>query len=346
MAWKAMCKYSTLVTISYWIYQSSFCFQRLIPFSIRYNWLYQLGYLLMWFPICYLHIVSGIFMPFGYPWCLRVFGWVSTQPGFIYPLDILQGSSCWGCLSLSLINHFLWLILRVQLLYSPVGNWFTQFQCAAIVHCCLFFFCHPILGSFLNFLLSAFIAFWFCSTEPLDTFISMVISSKAILFRLSSDSLLTSLDVSVSASLHMVSLHFPCSVRSSGFSFWQECLLAGLLSNSSIALFIASWNSFMNSTWSALWLASDKVSLSSDSSWSLLWSRVGCFAASCQCTSPVHLLNSPVVSHLSVDRHCRTCSCVFGGISSTTLSSVTVSVKSWTLCMSGAFLVIFPTVSI
>ena len=109
-----------VIIIPYWIYWSSFCFWQSIPFSIGYNCLYRLGYLLMWFPVHYLHIVSGMFMPFSCP-CPRVFGWVSTHPSFIYPSDILQGLSRWVCLSLSLVNHFLWLILRVQLLYFLVG---------------------------------------------------------------------------------------------------------------------------------------------------------------------------------------------------------------------------------
>ena len=151
-----------VIMIPYWIYWSSFCFWQSIPFGIGYNCLYQLGYSLWRFPIHYLHIVSGMFMPFGCPWCPRVFGWVSTQPGFIYPLDILQGSSHWVCLSLSLVNHFLWLVLRVQLLYSLVGYWIIQSQHAAIVHHCFFLLRHPILGGFLNLPLSAFRAFcWF-----------------------------------------------------------------------------------------------------------------------------------------------------------------------------------------
>ena len=71
---------------------------------------------------------------------------------------------------------------------------------------------------------------------------------------------------SISASLHVVSLHFPCSMHGSGLSFWRECLLADLLSNCSISWFIASWKSFMNSIWSALWLTSDELSSSSNSS--------------------------------------------------------------------------------
>ena len=38
-------------------------------------------------------------------------------------------STSWGCLSLGLINHFLCLILGVQLLYSLIGYCFIQFQC-------------------------------------------------------------------------------------------------------------------------------------------------------------------------------------------------------------------------
>ena len=145
-----------------------------------------------------------------------------------------------------------------------------------------------------------------------------VISNETLLFCSSSDSLLTFLGGSIPASLHMVSLHFPCSMHSSGLSFQQERLLTDFLSNCSIAWFITSWKSFMNSIRSALQLTSDKLSSSSDSSWSLLWSGGDCFATSCGCTFPVQLLDSPVISHLSVDRHHRTCSHVFGGISSTT----------------------------
>ena len=132
----------------------------------------------------------------------------------------------------------------------------------------------------------------------------------------------------------------------SGLSFQWESLLTGLLSNCSIALFITSWNSFMNSIQSALWLTSDELSSSSDFSWSLSWSGGGCSTDSHCHTFTVRLLDSPVISHLSIDRHRGTCSCVFGGISSTTLSSITVSVTSQTFCMSGAFPVGFPTVSI
>ena len=102
----------------------------------------------------------------------------------------------------------------------------------------------------------------------------------------------------------------------------------------------------MNSIWSALWLTSDKLSSSSDSSWSLSWCGGDCFVTSYCYTFPVQLLDSPVISCLSGDRHCGTCSHVFGGISSTTLSSIQVSVMSQTFCMSGAFPVGFPTVSV
>ena len=119
---------------------------------------------LLQFPVHYSRIVFGIiFMPFCCPWCPRVLGWVSTQPGFVYPSDILQGLSRWACLSLSLVNHFLWLILRVQLLYSFIGYCIVQFQCAVIIHRCLFFLCRPILDGFLNFALSVFRTFLFCS---------------------------------------------------------------------------------------------------------------------------------------------------------------------------------------
>ena len=126
--------------------------------------------------------------------------------------------------------------------------------------------------------------------------------------------------------LCMVSLHFPCSMHGSGLSFQRECLLSGLLSNCSLALFIISWNSLMNSSLSALWLTSDELSLSSNSYWSLSRSSGGSSATSCCCTFPVQLLDSPVTSRLSVDRHHRACSYVLEGVSSTLLSSVTVPV--------------------
>ena len=72
----------------------------------------------------------------------------------------------------------------------------------------------------------------------------------------------------------------------------------------------------------------------------------GCFATSHGRIFPVQLLDSPVISHVSIDRCHGTCSHVFGGISSTTLSSITVSVTSLTICVSGAFPVGFPTVSV
>ena len=127
---------------------------------------------------------------------------------------------------------------------------------------------------------------------------------------------------SLSASLHMVSLCFSCSVCGSGLSFWQECLLTSLLSDYSIALFIISWNSLMNSSLSALQLASNEFSLSSNSSWSLLWSWGGSSATSHCHNFPVHLPDSPVTSRLSIDRCLGTCSLVLSGISSTLLSSV------------------------
>ena len=122
---------------------------------------------------------------------------------------------------------------------------------------------------------------------------------------------------SLSASLHMLSLCFPCSMHSSGLSFQQECLLTGLLSNYSIALFIISWNSLMNSSQSALWLTSDKLSLLLVSFWSFVWSWDGLSAASRCCTFPLQLLDSPITSHLSSDRCQGACSCMFGGVSST-----------------------------
>ena len=119
-----------------------------------------------------------------------------------------------------------------------------------------------------------------------------IVSSKTLLFRSSSDSLLAFLGGSVSASLHMLSLCFPCSVHGSGLSFQQEGLLADFLSNWSIAWFITSWNSSMNSIRSALQLTSDKLSSSSGSSWSLLFSGGDCFVTSCSCAFPVWLLDS------------------------------------------------------
>ena len=176
--------------ISYWIYQSSFCFQWSIPFGIRYNCLYWLGYLLVWFFVSYLYIISGMFMPFGYPWCPRVIGWVSTQPGFVYPSDILQGSSCWGCLSLSLINHFLWLVLRIQLLYSLIGKLTYSVPARGDSLSLPLFLSSPNIG-------------WcpqFCSEPSSSVLMSLwiylsvsIISSEAILFHSSSDSLLMSL---------------------------------------------------------------------------------------------------------------------------------------------------------
>ena len=151
--------------------------------------------------------------------------------------------------------------------------------------------------------------------------------------------------VSVSASLRRTSLHFPCSMHGSGLSFWWECFLTGFFSNRSIASFIKSWNSLMNSIQSSLWLTSDKLSSSSSFSWSLAWSVGDSFATSCCRTLPVLLLDSPVTSHLSGDRCHRTCSCVFSGISSIILFSITVSVMSWRFCVSGVFPVGFPTAS-
>ena len=63
-------------------------------------------------------------------------------------------------------------------------------------------------------------------------------------------------------------------------------------------------------------------------------------------TFPVQLLDSPVTSHLSVNRRHGACSHVFGGISSIALTSITVSAMSQTFYVSGAFPVGFPTVSV
>ena len=93
-----------------------------------------------------------------------------------------------------------------------------------------------------------------------------IISCKTILFWLSSDYLLTCLSGGMSASLHMIFLCYSCSMFGSGLFFQPVCLLTGLLSNCTIALFINSWNSLMNSSLSALRLASDEFSLLSDSS--------------------------------------------------------------------------------
>ena len=115
----------------------------------------------------------------------------------------------------------------------------------------------------------------------------------------------------------------------------------------------------MNSIQSALQLASDKLSSSLVSSWSLVWSWGGSSATSHWHAFPAHLLDSPVTSHLSGDRHHRTCSHVFGGISSThcracshvlsgvsstLLSSITVSVMVWMLCAPAVSPVGCPTV--
>ena len=342
-----------------WIYQSSLCFQWSIPFSIGYNCLYQLGYLLMQFPIWYSHIISGSFMPVVYPWYPRVIGWVSTQPCFFYPLDILQGSSSWGCLPFSLINHFLCLILWIQLLYSLVGNWLVQFQCTVIVNPCFFFFHCPVLGGVLNLALSTVRAFQFSSNESLDTLVCIHHLLWNDTVSLSPDSLLMLCCGSLSASLCMVSLHFPCSMRGSGLSFQQKCLLAGLSSNCSIALFIISWNSLMNSSRLALQLTSDELSSSLVFSWSLACSWGSSSATSCWHAFPARLLDSPVTSCLSGDRHhgacshvlggvssthCGACSCVLGGVSSTLLSSVTVPVTVQTLCVPAVSPVGCPTV--
>ena len=115
----------------------------------------------------------------------------------------------------------------------------------------------------------------------------------------------------------------------------------------------------MNSSQSALQLTSDKLSLSLVFSWSLAWSWGGSSATSHWHALPAHLLDSPVTSHLSGDRHHRTCSHVFGGISSThcracshvlsgvsstLLSSITVSVMVWMLCAPAVSPVGCPTV--
>ena len=157
--------------IPYWVYQSCFCFWQPISLSFWYNHLYQLGCLLMQLPIWYSHIIFGISVPVIYSWCPRVIGWVLTQPRILYSLDILQSSSSWDHLPLSLINHFLCLILRVQLLYSFIRYWLAQFQCVVIVSCCFFFFHHPILGGVLNFTLSMVRAFQFWSYESLNTLV-------------------------------------------------------------------------------------------------------------------------------------------------------------------------------
>ena len=215
-----------------------------------------------------------------------------------------------------------------------------------IVHHCFFLLCHPILGSFLNLLLSMFRAFQFCSNKFLDTSVCIhrlqQNSTVLLIVRFSADVSWWKHFCFLAYAFLMLSL-FHVRLR---FVFRWECLLTDLLSNCSIAWFITSWKSFMNSIRSALQLTSDELSLSSNSSWSLSWSGGGCFATSCDCTFPVWLLDSPVISCLSVDRHCRTCSHVFGEISSTTLSSITVSITSWTFCVSGAFPVGFPTVSV
>ena len=137
---------------------------------------------------------------------------------------------------------------------------------------------------------------------------------------------------------------FPVLCFGSGLFFQQVCFLAGLLSNCSIALFIISWNSLMNSSLSALQLTSDEISSFSDSSWSLSWSWGGSFTASCCCTFSVPLPDIPVSLCLSIDGCLRICSLIFSGSFSTYLSSVTASVTSLMLCASGVSWVSFLTV--
>ena len=151
--------------IPYWIYWSSFCFWWPILFGFRYNYLYWVGCLLMQLPIWYSHIIFGISMPVVYPWCPRVIGWVSTQLHILYSLDILQSSSSWDHLSLSLINHSLCLILRIQLLYSFIRYWLAQFQCAVPGSHHFLLLHHPVLGSVLTLALSMVRTFWFWSYE-------------------------------------------------------------------------------------------------------------------------------------------------------------------------------------
>ena len=243
-----------------------------------------------------------------------------TQLCFFDSLDTLQVSSSQGCLSPGLINHFLCLILGVQLLYSLIRYCFIQFQCAVVVICCFFSF-------IAQYLVVSPIFCWAWSEPSSSDLMSLwmhlsasIISCKTVLFHSSSDSLLTYLSGGMSASLHMVFLCFSCSVFCSGLFFWQVCFLTGLLSNCSIALFIISWNSLMNSSLSALQLASNKFSLSSDSSWSLSWSWGGSFATSCYCTLSVPLPDISVRLHLSIAGHLGICSLVFSGSLSTCLS--------------------------
>ena len=97
-------------------------------------------------------------------------------------------------LTFSLINHFLCLILRIQLLYSLVGNWLVQFHCVVIIICCFFFFHHPVLGGVLNLALSTVKTFQLCSNKSLDTLVCIhhFLQNDTVLFviRLSGDIML------------------------------------------------------------------------------------------------------------------------------------------------------------
>ena len=133
----------------------------------------------------------------------------------------------------------------------------------AIVHCCLFFFHRQILGGVLNFSLSAFRAFWFCSNKPLDTFI--------YIHRLQQNytiSLIIRFFADISWWKHFCFFAYGFLTLSL-FCVWLRFIFSARMSSCWLVkhlLFIASWNSFMKSTHSVLQLTSDKLSSSSNSS--------------------------------------------------------------------------------
>ena len=200
--------------ISYWIYWSSFCFWQSIPFSIGYNCLYRLGYLLMQFPVCYSCIVSGMLMPFGYPWCHRVIGWVSFYSTWLHlPFGYSPGFILLRLFVSQPDQSFL--VIGLENTVAVLSCWKLTYSVPAHGDSSLL----PLSLSSPNMPSSSVLtSLW------LHLSVS-IISSKTILFCLSSASLLTSLGGSISVSLHMVSLRFPCSVCSSGLSFSKNVFL-------------------------------------------------------------------------------------------------------------------------
>ena len=226
------------------------------------------------------------------------------------------------------------------------GRWWSGMDLSEI-HWWLISNSRPVLGGFLNLPLSMFRAFWFCSNKLLDTSICIhcLQWSYTVLFiiRFSAD---------ISWWKHFCFLAYGFLTLSL-FCAWFRFIFLVRMSSPWLVkqlfncLFIISWNSLMNSSLSALWLTSDKFSSSSVSSWSLAWSWGGSSAASQCCAGKARSLDSPVTSCLSGARHCRACSCIIGGVSSTChgpcshvlsgvsstlLSSVTVPVMFQTLC--------------